>query len=70
MITSSAKNTLGPTSCIAATTTSRRGDGAPACSQSSSRLWTFSTRMIDASTIAPIATAMPPSDMMFAVMPC
>jgi len=29
----------------------------------------FSTRMIEASTIAPIATASPPSDMMFAVSP-
>ena len=30
----------------------------------------FSMMMIDASTIAPIATAMPPSDMMFAVRCC
>ncbi len=29
----------------------------------------FSIKMIDASTIAPIATTMPPSDMMFAVSP-
>ena len=32
-------------------------------------MWTFSTMMIEASTIAPIATAMPPSDMMFALSP-
>ena len=30
----------------------------------------FSMMMIDASTIAPMATAMPPSDMMFAVRCC
>ena len=41
----------------------------PPVSQSSSRLCTFSTMMIEASTMAPIATAMPPSDMMLAFSP-
>ena len=33
-------------------------------------LWAFSIMMIAASTIAPMAMAMPPSDMMLALMPC
>ena len=33
-------------------------------------LWAFSIMMIAASTIAPIAMAMPPSDMMFELRPC
>jgi hypothetical protein len=69
VITSNAKKTEGPTSCIARTTTRTRSSLRPDCSQSSRRLWTFSIRMIEASTIAPIATAMPPRDMMLAVMP-
>ena len=69
VMTRSAKKIDGPTSCMAPMITSVRSPGRPACSQSSSFLWTFSIRMIDASTMAPIATAMPPSDMMFAVSP-
>ena len=33
-------------------------------------LWAFSIMMMTASTIAPMAMAMPPSDMMFELMPC
>jgi hypothetical protein len=69
VITSNAKKTLGPTSCMAVTITALREPGLPAASHCSSRLWMFSTRMIAASTMAPIATAIPPSDMMLAVSP-
>ena len=69
VITSSAKKTLGATSCMAARITASRGPARPALSQASSRVCTFSTRMIAASTIAPIAIAIPPRDMMFAVRP-
>jgi hypothetical protein len=69
VITSSEKNSDGPTSCIARMITSARGSLRPACSHSASFLWMFSMMMIDASTMAPIATAMPPSDMMLAVRP-
>ena len=51
-------------------TSRARSPVGPSRSQSSSFLWTFSTMMIAASTIAPIAIAMPPSDMMFAVRCC
>ena len=67
MITSSEKKIDGPTSCIAAMIAPSRAVRRPPRSHSSSLRWTFSIRMIDASTIAPIATAIPPSDMMFAV---
>jgi hypothetical protein len=67
VMTSSEKKIEGPTSCIAWMMTSVRGSGWPAWSHSPSFLWMFSMMMIDASTIAPIATAIPPSDMMFAV---
>ena len=70
VITSSEKKMLGPTSCIAPTST---GAGArrrcPASCQASSLLWMFSMMMIEASTMAPMATAMPPSDMMLMVRP-
>ena len=33
-------------------------------------LWAFSIMMMTASTIAPMAMAMPPSDMMFELIPC
>ena len=68
--TSSEKKTLGPTSCMARRMTSARGALRPAASHSSSRRCTFSTRMIEASTMAPMAMAMPPSDMMLAVSCC
>ena len=67
MMTSSEKKIEGPTSCIAAMIASVRGVFWPPASHSASFLWMFSMMMIEASTIAPIATAMPPSDMMFAV---
>jgi hypothetical protein len=70
VMTSKEKKSDGPTSCIAETITAGRLPGRPSSSQCSSRLWTFSTRMTAASTMAPIATAMPPSDMMLAVSPC
>ena len=72
VMTRSEKKIDGPTSCIAWMMTSVRA-GASAAWPAASRptrpsfLWMFSMMMIDASTIAPMATAMPPSDMMFAV---
>ena len=69
VMTSSEKKMGRPTSCSAETTTALRVPGRPACSQASSRLWTFSTTMIAASTMAPMAMAMPPSDMMLAPSP-
>ena len=69
VMTSSEKNSDGPTSCIAWISTSIRLPGRPSRSHSSSRLCVFSMMTIDASTIAPMATAMPPSDMMLAVSP-
>ena len=67
VMTRSEKKIVGPTSCIAAMMASVRGSFLPPASHSCSFLWMFSMMMIDASTIAPIATATPPSDMMFAV---
>ena len=69
VMTRSEKKIDGPTSRMAATITSTREPGLPASSHSSRSLCVFSMRMIAASTIAPIATAIPPSDMMFAVRP-
>ena len=43
--------------------------GPPVRSHTSSFLWVCSTTTIDASTSAPIAMAIPPSDMMFADTP-
>ena len=76
------KNSAGPTSTEASTTSFQRsaavgsGGRAPsagagcACRQVSSFLCAFSTITIAASTIAPTAMAMPPSDMMSALTPC
>ncbi len=69
VITNSEKKMLGPTSCIASTMASMRGLGLPSSSQTSSFLWMFSIRMMLASTIAPMATAMPPRLMMLMVSP-
>ncbi len=60
VMTRSEKKIGRPTSCSAAVTTSWRGVGRPAASQSSSRLCTFSITMIAASTMAPMAMAIPP----------
>ena len=70
VITSSEKKIEGPTSCIAEMIVSTREVWRPPRSQSSSFLWMFSMMMIEASTIAPIATAIPPSDMILAVRCC
>ena len=72
-MTSSEKKSGRPTLRAAAMMTSTRS--APAGSRPcSSRKWSsclcaFSTMMIAASTIAPMAMAIPPSDMMFEVRP-
>ncbi len=72
-MTSSAKNRLGPTSFAASPMTSKRGrgDSPPATRwRSNSRnLWAFSTMMIELSTMTPMEIAMPPSDMMLALIP-
>ncbi len=47
--------------------TPSRLPGFPSASQRSNRLCAFSTMTIAASTIAPMAMAMPPSDMMLEV---
>ncbi len=60
VMTRSEKKIGRPTSTRAAVTTSWRGAGRPAVSQSSSRLCTFSTTMMAASTMAPMAMAIPP----------
>ena len=63
----SEKNSDGPTSRQASSTSAERSrSSSPACS---SFLWTFSTMTMPASTIAPMAIAMPPSDMMLALRP-
>ena len=62
----SEKNSEGPTSVAASIRTSARGR-APALR--SKCLWAFSTITTAASTMAPIAIASPPSDMMFALSP-
>ena len=69
MITRSEKKSEGPTSWAAAMMTSIRGSRRPPASHSSSFLWAFSTMMIEASTIAPIAIAMPLRLMMLEVTP-
>ena len=68
-ITSSEKKLGPPTSFTAAMTTSRKSPGRPSACQRSSFLCVCSTTTMAASTMAPIATAMPPSDMMLAVSP-
>ena len=69
VMTSSEKKIGRPTSWSADTTTSARGSLCPDASHASSFLCTFSTTMIAASTIAPMAMAIPPRDMMLAVRP-
>ena len=66
VMTRSEKKIGRPTSWSAEMTISLRTTPAAAVSNF---LWTFSTTMIAASTIAPMAMAIPPSDMMFAVSP-
>ena len=66
VITSSAKNRDGPTSLAAAAMISQCGFRPPYRARC---LWAFSTITIPASTIVPIATAIPPSDMMLRVSP-
>ncbi len=62
---SSEKNSGFPTSLAASMTMKLRSPGRPACSHFSRRLWAFSIITMAASTMAPMAMAMPPSDMMF-----
>src|SRR5258707_1165391 len=68
-ITSSEKKLGPPTSFTASMITRVAGPGRPSASQCSSLLCVCSTTTMDASTIAPMAMAIPPSDMMFAVKP-
>ena len=71
VMTRSEKNSGRPTVFAAATITSMRSPlfgSRPCSSRNCSRdLWAFSTMMMAASIIAPIAIAMPPSDMMLLV---
>ena len=66
-MTSSAKNRVGPTSVAARVTICQWGSRPR--SRSRCRC-AFSTITIAASTMAPMAIAMPPSDMMLALRPC
>ncbi|MNS78777.1 hypothetical protein D3C72_1124080 [compost metagenome] len=74
VITSSEKNSAGPTSTDASATSRHRSPtvGCRPCavSKASMCLCTFSTITMAPSTIAPMAIAMPPSDMMLALTPC
>ncbi len=68
------KNSAGPTSCAALVITrqcSSPSSDLPglAWRQASAFLWAFSIITTAASTIAPMAMAIPPSDMMLALMP-
>jgi hypothetical protein len=63
---SSEKNSEGPTSTAASIRTSRRGLAPPSRSMC---LCAFSTITMPASIMVPMAIAMPPSDMMLALMP-
>ncbi len=70
----SEKNSAGPTSsaaCVISVQRSSPTSSCPtfACCQASSFLCAFSIITTAASTIAPMAIAMPPSDMMLALMP-
>ena len=65
---SNEKNNAGPTSDAAFAITCQRL--ALVSGVFSMCLWTFSTITIAPSTMAPIAIAIPPSDMMLALMPC
>ena len=69
------KNSAGPTSTAASVITFQCASPFStwpgcACCQASIFLCAFSIITTAASTIAPIAIAMPPSDMMLALMPC
>ncbi len=71
---SSEKNSAGPTSTAASPITRQRSSPASvwfgcSCAQRSSFLCAFSIITTAASTIAPMAIAMPPSDMMLALTP-
>ena len=68
-ITRSEKKLGPPTSFTASMITCFAGPGRPSACQCSNFLWVCSTTTIAASTIAPIAMAIPPRDMMFAVKP-
>ena len=74
VITMSEKKRAGPTSTEASLTSVQRSaalGGLPCCASNASMcLCAFSTMTIAASTMAPIAMAMPPSDMMLALTPC
>ena len=67
VITSSEKNSAGPTSTAASVI--RRQRSSPSTTRPSSFLCAFSIITTAASTIAPIAMAIPPSDMMLAFTP-
>ena len=72
---SSEKNSAGPTSHAASVITCQRvspSSVSPGCAwfQASIFLWAFSIITTAASTMAPMAMAMPPSDMMLALTPC
>ena len=60
------KKSAGPTSTAASISTSRRGLPGGA---RSSRLWAFSIMTMAASTMAPMAMAMPPRLMMLELRP-
>ena len=62
-------NSAGPTSFADSTTSAQCVRGFPSCSLRSMCLCRFSTITIAASIIAPIAIAIPPSDMIFASSP-
>ena len=70
----SEKKMLGPTCCMASIITSRRdlafsSGSASSLSHRANRLWILSIMTIAASSMAPMATAMPPKDMMLTVSP-
>ncbi|EWS62753.1 hypothetical protein Y695_04016 [Hydrogenophaga sp. T4] len=72
---SSEKNRAGPTSAAASPMTRQRGSPSSvspgcSCAQRSRCLCAFSIITTAASTMAPMAMAMPPSDMMLAFTPC
>ena len=58
-----------PTSWAARMITAAREPGLPSRSHCSNRLWAFSIMTMTASTMVPMAIAMPASDMMFDVTP-
>ena len=66
---SSEMNSAGPTSCADSITTLQWSLGEPSAALRSMCLWRFSTMTIAASIIAPMAMAIPPRLMMFALRP-